>query len=190
MRKSGYLAVSNLVAALLLVAGLVIGAGGYYAVQNVSARAVTTTEVTTTTQFSTVTEISTSTMTVVTTSTAVSTPFGSFSSTVQISTSVSECDYNSLIAGAEACSITLTNSGNASTYATGSCTLTYDGQTNQGAVDAAHSGQAHPIPVGGSLSGLLCSYTTAAGAGAGVQVTGSIALADGGEAVFSATASS
>jgi len=111
--------------------------------------------------------------------------FGTFTSTAQVQASVTSCNYNVLKAGAEACSITLTNSGNANTATTGACSLTYGGSSYTGTVSGGGT-----VPSGGSLSNVLCYYTVGAGAGAGVQVTGSVILANGGNALFSATASS
>ena len=107
--------------------------------------------------------------------------FGTFTSTAQVQASVTSCAYG---AGKETCNLVLTNSGNANTAATASCSLTYGGATHTAVWAVATT-----IPSGGSLSG-TCSYTTVTPAGAGVQVTGAVILTNGGNALFSATASS
>ena len=111
--------------------------------------------------------------------------FGTFTSTARVQASVTSCNYNGLTAGAEACQVVLTNSGNANTAATTSCSLTYGGATHV-AVWSNTGVIASGTPVTGT-----CSYTVAVGgsATAGSQVTGSIILNNGGNALFSAVAS-
>jgi flagellin-like protein len=108
--------------------------------------------------------------------------FGTFTSTAQVQASVTNCTYAGTIV---TCNLVLTNSGNANTAATGSCSLTYGGATY------AASTAATTITAGKSAP-VACA--TAAGTApdptAGVQITGSVILANGGNALFSATASS
>ena len=110
--------------------------------------------------------------------------FGTFTSTARVQASVTSCSY---AAGVETCNIVLTNSGNANTYPTASCSLTYKGATYGGAT--APSGSANPVPSGSTLA-VTCAVTTATSAGAGTQVTGSIIMGNGGNALFSAVATS
>jgi len=111
--------------------------------------------------------------------------FGTFTATARVQASVTSCVY---VAGntTEACSLVLTNTGNANTHATASCSLTFGGATYSGSVNP--SGQ-QTVTAGTSISG-KCSATHAGGAGAGVEVTGSVILANGGNALFSTSASS
>ena len=108
--------------------------------------------------------------------------FGTFTSTAQVQASVTQCV--SVAGPHEQCTLVLTNSGNANTQTTASCSLTYLGGTSTGTVTNGGT-----IAPGTPLTGVLC--TSAGGAaGAGVQVTGSVILANGGNALFSATATS
>jgi len=114
--------------------------------------------------------------------------FGTFTSTARVQASVTSC---AAVAGHEACTLIFTNSGNANAYVVGPCTLTFLGASNAAAVDAAHSGSTNGVVgAGSSLSGAVCTATAALVAGTGVQVTGSVVLSNGGNALFSATAAS
>ncbi|HXX72938.1 MAG TPA: archaellin/type IV pilin N-terminal domain-containing protein, partial [Candidatus Acidoferrales bacterium] len=66
--------------------------------------------------------------------------FGTFTSTAQVQASVTSCVQNA--GGDELCNLVLTNSGNANTATTGSCSLTFGGKTYAGttAVEAVNSG--------------------------------------------------
>jgi len=110
--------------------------------------------------------------------------FGTFTSTARVQASVTACNYNGIVAGDEACTIILTNSGNSNTATTGSCSITVLGTTHTGVI-----GGGGTVTAGNTLT-ITCGYVAAAGVGAGVQVTGSVILANGGNALFSATASS
>jgi len=105
--------------------------------------------------------------------------FGTFTSTAQVQASVTDCTYT---APNEVCTLVLTNNGNSNTATTGSCSLTYGGVTYTGttAVGAVNVGS----------TAAACTVAGATDPGAGVQVTGSVILANGGNALFSATASS
>ena len=157
--------------ALLLIVGLALGAGLVFVSTYVSGGNHT----------ETVTSLSTITTT--TTATVTQTP-GGFSVTAQVEASVNECNYNGISGGAEACQVVLTNSGNLSVSTTGSCSLTYGGGTYAGILSGGGT-----VAPGSSLT-VVCASASSTGAGAGVQVTGSISLSDGGMAVFSGTASS
>jgi len=110
--------------------------------------------------------------------------FGTFTATARVQASVTSCNYNGIVAGDEACTIILTNSGNSNTATTGSCSMTALGTTHTGVV-----GGGGTVTAGNTLT-ITCGYAVGAGIGAGVQVTGSVILANGGNALFSATASS
>jgi hypothetical protein len=79
----------------------------------------------------------------------------------------------------------LTNSGNANTSVTASCSLTFGGHTLAGTTSAQPT-----VPSGGTAS-VNCVGPATAGdfATAGSQVTGAVILANGGNALFSAVAS-
>ena len=117
--------------------------------------------------------------------------FGTFTATARVQASVTSCASNGASPAHEACTLIFTNSGNSNTYVVGPCTLTFGGVAQAGTIDAAHSGNTNGIvTAGSSLANAVCTSTAAVLAGAGVQVTGSIVLANGGNALFSATASS
>jgi flagellin-like protein len=115
--------------------------------------------------------------------------FGTFTSVARVQASVTGCGANGASPNEEACTLILTNSGNANTATTGICSLTFGGTTYSGLLTNGGT-----VPSGGSLSSPAptCTVNSAAShlAGAGVQVTGSVILANGGNALFSATASS
>ena len=104
--------------------------------------------------------------------------FGTFTSTAQVQASVTSCTYT---APNEVCSLVLTNSGNAATSTTGSCSLTYGGTT--------YTGTTATGAVGVGTTAASCTVGGSHDPGAGVQVTGTVILANGGNALFSATAS-
>ena len=109
--------------------------------------------------------------------------FGTFTSTARIQASVTACNYNTLVAGAEACQLILTNSGNANAATTAACSLTYGGATHAGVV-----GGGGTVTAGSTLT-VTCAYTVGATATVGSQITGSVILSNGGNALFSGTAS-
>ena len=125
------------------------------------------------------------TETVTTTSILTITPSGVFVGTAQVQASVTSCTAAAGPSAPETCELVLTNSGNASVAVTASCSLTFGGHTYSGTTSAQPT-----IPAGGSAS-LNCVGPNAAGAFAtpGIQVTGAVILANGGNALFSATAS-
>ena len=108
----------------------------------------------------------------------------------QISASVTTCQWSG---SDEYCEVGLMNSGEAGTATTGNCSLTYGGKTYAGytgptlATAVSPGGPQQLIP--GSNRTTYCQASTGGEAEAGEQVTGSIHLANGGEALFSATAS-
>jgi len=104
--------------------------------------------------------------------------FGTFTNTAQVQASPTTCVQ---AGGTESCSIVLTNTGNANTQVTGSCSITYDGMTNSATVAPLPT----VIPSGSSVT-VTCT-DTGPGAPAGTQVTGSIILANGANALFSTT---
>jgi len=117
--------------------------------------------------------------------------FGTFTSTAQVQASVTSC-VASTVANQEDCTLILTNSGNAATSTTTACSLTFKGATYSGYVSVAGNaavGASIAVPVG-STSAHCTSAGAPAAAGAGVQVTGSVVLTNGGNALFSAVASS
>jgi flagellin-like protein len=105
--------------------------------------------------------------------------FGTFTATARVQASVTTCV---ITGGHEVCTIVLTNSGNANTAATTSCSLTYGGATHTGTFSNTNS-----IVSGTPITGTCTD--TGAGAAAGSQVTGAVILNNGGNALFSATAS-
>jgi len=118
--------------------------------------------------------------------------FGTFTSTARVQASVTQC-VASTVANQEDCTLILTNTGNANTQTTASCSMTYKGSTYSGVISAGGNvgvGVAQPVNAGGTAT-MHCTTTTAgAAAGPGVQVTGSMILANGGNALFAATATS
>jgi len=107
--------------------------------------------------------------------------FGTFTSTARVQASVTSC---AQAAGAppqdEVCNLILTNSGNANTATTGSCSLTFAGHTYTGTTAVV-------TVTSGTSAAAVCTAGTAADPGTGAQVTGSVILANGGNALFSAT---
>jgi len=116
--------------------------------------------------------------------------FGTFTSTARVQASVTNCSWNG---SNEVCTLILTNSGNANTQTSGSCQLTYGGGAKAGEssnVNPPVSAVVQTITAGTTSTTSYCMALTGAAAGAGVQVTGSVVLANGGNALFAATASS
>jgi len=118
--------------------------------------------------------------------------FGTFTSTARVQASVTQC-VASTVANQEDCTLILTNTGNANVNTTPSCSMTYKGSSYNGVISAAGNaavGAAQAVNSGASAT-VHCTTTSAtAAAGAGVQVTGAMLLGNGGNALFSATASS
>jgi archaeal type IV pilus assembly protein PilA len=112
--------------------------------------------------------------------------FGSFTSSANVSASVTSCQYNGTH---EICDLSLINSGSANTGAS-SCSMTYGGATVSGTVtlfsDPALSTAAANIKAGVTTYGICTS--TGGAAGAGVRVTGSISTTNGGSVPFTGTA--
>jgi flagellin-like protein len=112
--------------------------------------------------------------------------FGTFTSTARVQASVTSCVIHGAAPGTgEDCNLVLTNSGNANVSPTGQCSVTYGGHTWSGttattALTAGTSGTYVCTSSGGA---------TQVGATAGSQITGSVILGNGGNALFSATAS-
>ena len=108
--------------------------------------------------------------------------FGTFTSTARVQASVTSCVQ---VAGPlEQCNILLTNSGNANTATTGSCSITFGGTTHAGTIASGGT-----ITAGSTLAGVTCTNTAGGAATAGSQITGSVILTNGGNALFSASAS-
>ena len=170
--------------AALLVVGLAIGAGLVYVTTYVNG--VPTKSVTLTT-----TQVSTSVTTQTTTETVTETnPFGGSVGVAQVSATVTSCQWSGTH---EYCEVGLTNSGSIDVATTGACSLDYGGQTYGGYTGpslaaAVSPGASQQIVVGGSVTG-NCQGSSGGAAVAGVQVTGTISLENGGEALFSGTAS-
>jgi len=120
--------------------------------------------------------------------------FGTFTSTARVQASVTSCVLNGAAPNHEYCNLILTNSGNANTNAVGACSLTFGGASYGGysaaTLAAAVSPGAAVTITAGSSATLICQAGSGGGAGAGSQVTGSVILANGGNALFSATATS
>jgi len=106
--------------------------------------------------------------------------FGTFTSTAQVSASVTSCSGTP-----EVCSLVLTNSGNANLASPTVCSMTFAGSTTQG----TYAVVAGTLNSGASQTGTCTDNTAAAHAPAGSQVTGSVILANGGNALFSGTGS-
>ena len=108
--------------------------------------------------------------------------FGSFTSTARVQASVTSC--TSPAANQQDCALVLTNSGNANTTPTGSCSLTYGGHTYAGTT-------AVPVITAGTSVSVTCHTANAAQpvATLGSQITGAVILTNGGNALFSGTAS-
>jgi len=114
--------------------------------------------------------------------------FGTFTSTARVQASVTNCSWNT---ANEVCTLILVNSGNANTATTGSCSLTYKGATYGGEssnVNPPVAPVSQAVNSGGSPT-VYCMGLTGAAAGAGTQITGSVILSNGGNALFSGTAS-
>lgn len=163
---------------VLLVMGLVIGAGLVFTL-NYTYDVLTPRTVTTTW---TKTSIVVITIPTVITSTTVY---------VQIQAAVTSCQWSS---SREYCELSLNDTGNLGTATTGNCSLsygshTYAGYTGPSLGSAASPGSPQQLIPGGSTT-TYCQASNGVAAGAGRQVTGTVALADGGEAAFSAVASS
>jgi len=106
--------------------------------------------------------------------------FGTFTSTARVSASVTNCSGTP-----EVCTIILTNTGNANLANPTVCSLTFGGSATTGTFAVA-SGN---LNSGSSAQGTCTDNTATAHAASGTQVTGSVILANGGNALFSATAS-
>jgi len=117
--------------------------------------------------------------------------FGTFTSTARVQASVTSCAHDG--ATGEDCVVVLTNSGNANTATAGACTLTFGGASYSGHVadTLAHAiagtNGVQPINSGASPT-YFCDVVNNQ-ANTGQQVTGSIILGNGGNALFSAVAS-
>jgi len=109
--------------------------------------------------------------------------FGTFTSTAQVQASVTSCVPTTATTGPELCSVILTNSGNANAAVTGVCSLTFGGKSYSGTTGAA------TVSAGSSASVVCSAGSATAYATSGSQITGSVILANGGNALFSATAS-
>jgi flagellin-like protein len=110
--------------------------------------------------------------------------FGAFTSTAQVSITSVSCRTNGL------CTLTLTNSGTASTYSGTSGTITFGGKTvtmTCGTTTSASpvSPTSVLIAAGGSNQ-ISCSFD-ASSAQAGQQFVGTVSLANGGQVQFSGT---
>jgi hypothetical protein len=109
------------------------------------------------------------------------TPAPGFASSAEISAGVTECVQ---VSGPnEQCSVVLTNSGGSGTSDLEVCSMTFGGSTHP-ATFTVISGSLKPSS---SESG-TCTNSDGAVARVGSQVTGAVALANGGSAPFSGTA--
>ena len=187
--------------AAFLIVGLLIGAG-LVSIVNYANGGTTHTVVSDFTEFATTSIVQTVTTTSVqtVTSTAFQTVTEIVSQSVsvaQISAMVSSCQHDN--ATGEYCTVVLTNTGNANTSTTGSqaaagaCSLTFVGVTHTGyeadtlAHALANADGGETIDAGGTAT-VVCD-APGSQAPPGAQVTGTILLIDGGEALFSTTAS-
>jgi FlaG/FlaF family flagellin (archaellin) len=119
--------------------------------------------------------------------------FGSFTSIARVQASVTSCRLNGAAPFHEYCLIILTNTGNSNTIAIGACDLTFGGYTVSGysgstLAQAVPPGTSATISADGSTV-VYCQAGRGSGAGAGVEITGSVVMANGGDAMFTATAS-
>ena len=94
----------------------------------------------------------------------------------------------------EYCQVVLKNSGTLGTATAGNCSLFYGGRSYEGytgptAASAVSPGAPQQLIPASSVTA-YCQVTNSEAAGAGVQVTGYVLLADGNDAFFSAIASS
>ena len=178
---------SQATGAALLVVGILIGAGliftTLYISGNLGSKTVSGTATLTSTLTNTVTNNVINTVTSVVTSivtVSATTPNGG---TAQVQASVTSCVADGTTG--EICNLVLTNSGNANVLPTGSCSLTYGGRTWSGTT-------ATTVLAAGSSGSYACTSNGGTGQGSAVvgsQVTGSVILSNGGNALFSATAS-
>jgi hypothetical protein len=161
----------------ILVIGLAIGAGLVftinYAYDVLTPRTITTTW--TLTSFVVITIPGTITST---------------SSTAQIESGVTSCGWSG---SSEYCEVSLSNTGTLVTATTGNCNMTYEGQTYRGYTgptpgSASSPGAPQQLIPGKSVT-TYCQASNGGKPVAGTQVTGTVFLADGGEAAFSGVAS-
>jgi len=103
--------------------------------------------------------------------------FGTFTKTATVVGSTVSCtDAHGV------CTINLTNSGNANTNTATTCSESYAGATYAGTTGAAQT-----IVAGGATVPVTCTPTAAVPLSAGEEVSGSIALTNGGSVLFSGT---
>jgi hypothetical protein len=162
----------------LLVAGLAIGAGLVFTL-NYTYDVLTP---------RTITTVFTMTSIVVIT---VPGPIKTTTGYAEVQTAVTTCLWSGTH---EYCEVVLTNSGNLGTATTGNCSLSYGGHvypsyTGPTLKSAISPGAPQQLIPGGSPT-TYCEAFTGEAAGAGAQVTGTILLANGADAQFSAVASS
>jgi hypothetical protein len=110
---------------------------------------------------------------------------------VQVDANVTSCQWSG---SHEFCEVTLHNVGTLDTATSGNCSLnygsyTFNGFTGPTRLSAASPGAPQQLIPGGTTTS-YCQASAGEAAGAGVQVTGSIFLADGADALFTGTASS
>ena len=109
----------------------------------------------------------------------------------QITATVTSCQWGG---SQEYCQVVVSNSGNLGTATTGTCVLNYgsnaySGYTGPSLASAVSPGAPQQLVPGGSLT-VYCQASAGIAAGAGTPMMGDFALADGGQAVFSANATS
>jgi len=109
--------------------------------------------------------------------------FGSFTSSAQVSASVSSCHANGTT---EVCTLTLTNTGTSNVAET-ACTIQVSGAAASGAFVYGKIGAVLQtnIPAGTSQFGATCTVTTAVTPAIGSQAIGSLALSNGASVPYS-----
>jgi hypothetical protein len=158
----------------LLAMGIVIGVSLVFVTTHLSAGAAPRTVTTTATHILIITQTVSVVQTV---------------SYVHVSATVDSCQWGGT---REYCEVVLSNSGNANTATSGTCSLTYGGQTFSGytgpTLGSAVSPGAPQQLVPGDSPTVYCQGTGGGAAGAGVQVEGSVLLTNGDSVVFLTTA--
>jgi hypothetical protein len=109
----------------------------------------------------------------------------------QITTTVTACQWSGSL---EYCQVVVSNTGSLGTATTGQCVLNYGSHAYAGysgptLASAVSPGSPQQLLPGGSAT-VYCQASGGVAAGAGAQLTGTLTLSDGGEAIFSVNATS
>jgi flagellin-like protein len=111
--------------------------------------------------------------------------FGAFTSTAQVSITSVSCKTSGPTSGQ--CTLTLTNSGTASTYSGTSGTITFAGQTVTMTCGSTSGTAATVLISAAGNAQISCWFSSSPGPQAGQQFVGTVSLANGGQVQFSGT---